>query len=63
MKDTTDKCRVKMFLKEELALLVHMPNNIVKFKQILNGLYDIDPYDENSFLPTKKEYQFMNNLE
>ena len=31
--------RNTMDLKEELALLVDMPNNIVKFKKFSNGLY------------------------
>ena len=48
--------------KEKLALLVHMPNKIVKLKQILNGLYSMDPNDEKSFVLNKKEYQFMNML-
>jgi hypothetical protein len=42
--------------KEELALLVHMPDKIVKFKQFSNGLYAIDPSDKKSFRMTKKPY-------
>jgi hypothetical protein len=49
--------------KEEVALLVHMPNKIVKFKQFSNGLYAMDPNDEKSFKMTKKPYQFLNTLE
>jgi hypothetical protein len=48
--------------KEELALLVHMPDKIVKFKQFSNGLYAMDPSGENSFMMTKKPYQFLNTL-
>ena len=32
MKDMTDKLCITMGLKEEMELLVHIPNNIVKFK-------------------------------
>jgi hypothetical protein len=32
--------------KEERALLVHMPDKIVKFKQFSNGLYAMDPNDK-----------------
>jgi hypothetical protein len=49
--------------KEELALLVHMPDKIVKFKQFSNGLYAMDPSDEKSFMMTKKPHQFLNTLE
>ncbi len=63
MKDMTNKFRVTMDSKEELALLVHMPDRIVKFKQFSNGLYAMDPSDEKSFKRTKKPYQFLNTLE
>ena len=33
MKYMTDKCRITVDLKEELVLLVHMPNMIVNSKQ------------------------------
>ena len=42
MKDMTDKFRVTMDSKEELILLVHMPNKIEKFKQFSNGLYAME---------------------
>ena len=63
MKDMTEKFHATMTLKEEPALLVHMPNKIVKLKQSSNELYSMDPNDENSFILTKKYYQFMNTLE
>ena len=40
--------------KEELVLLVHMPNKNVKLKQFSDGLYAMDPNDENSFILTKQ---------
>ena len=52
LKDVTEKFCLEMDLKEELALLVHMPNKIIMFKQFLDGLYSMRPNDENSFVPT-----------
>ena len=49
LKDMTKKFRVTMDSTKELALLVHMPDKIVKFKQFSNGLYAMDPSDETSF--------------
>ena len=45
MKYTTWKVRVTMDSEEELALLAHMPNKIVNFRQISNGLYAMDLND------------------
>ena len=56
--------RVTMDSKQELTLLVYMPDKIVKFKQFSNGLYAMDPNNEKSFEVTnKKPYQFLNTLE
>ena len=64
MKDMTDKlCATMGCSKEELALLVHMPNNIIKLNRISNGLYVIETNDEKIFLLTKQEYQFINKLD
>jgi hypothetical protein len=63
MKDMTDKFRVTMDSKEELALLVHMPDKIVKFKQFSNGLFAMDPNNEKSFELNKKPYQFRTTIE
>ena len=60
LKDMTKKFRVTMDSKEDLAMLVHMPDQIVKFKQFSNGLYAMDPNDEKSFI--KKPYQFLNSV-
>ena len=62
MKYTTETFCIKMDQKEELELLVHMPNKIVKFKQFSNILYDMDPNNEKSFIITRKEYQIINTL-
>ena len=40
--------------KEELSLLVYMPNNIVNIKQFSNSLYAIDPNDENGLYSPSK---------
>ena len=34
-----------------------------KVRVILNALCAMDPNEKNSFVLTKQEYQFMNNLE
>ena len=53
MKDMAEKFCVTMDFEEELALLVHMPNKIVKFKKFSNGLYAIDPNGKKSYVLTK----------
>jgi hypothetical protein len=62
MQDMTAKFRVTMDSKEELALLVHLPDKIVKFKQFSNGLYAMDPNDKKSYELTKKPYQFVSTV-
>jgi hypothetical protein len=47
--------------KQELALLVHLPDKIVKFKQFSNGLYAMDLNDHKSFEIPKKPIQLMNS--
>jgi hypothetical protein len=53
--DVTDKFRVTMDSSEELALLVHMPNKIVRFKQMKGGLYAMNPKDpeNNGSVPSQ----------
>jgi len=64
LKDMTNKFRATMDSKEELALLVHMPDKTVKLKQFMNGLYAMDPNDKESFeMKTQKPYQFLNTQE
>ena len=52
-----------MDAKEELALLVHMPNKIVKSRQFYNELYSMDSNDKKSFILTKKQNKILNMLE
>ena len=61
--DMTEKFCVTMDSKEELELLVHMPNKIVRFDKFSNGLYAMDKNNEKSSILTNKQYQFMNKLE
>ena len=63
MKYMTEKFCVVMDSKEELALLVHMPNKIVKFRQLSNEIYATDKNNEKGSIIIKKQYQFMNKLE
>ena len=59
MKDKMEKFCVTVNSKEDLALLVHRPNRIVKFNQFSNGLYVMNLINENSFILTNKRYQFL----
>jgi hypothetical protein len=52
-----------MDLKEELALLAHMTEKIVTFKQFSNGSHSMDPKDKKSCKLTKKPHQFLNKAE
>ena len=45
IKDMIEKFCVTVDSEEELVLLVHMPNKIVRFNQFSNGLYSMDPND------------------
>jgi hypothetical protein len=58
LKDMTKRFRVTMDSEKQLALLVHLPDKIVKFKQFSNGLYAMDPNDKESF--EMKPMQLMN---
>jgi hypothetical protein len=53
--DVTDKFRVTMDSSKELALLVHMPDKVVRFKQMNGGLYAMNPKDpeNNGSVPVK----------
>jgi hypothetical protein len=59
--------RVPYNLEQELALLVHTPGKIVKFKQWPNGLYAMDPNDKASYKLTGTNeaipHQFLNSQE
>ena len=63
MKDMTDKFCATMDTKEETPILVNMPNNILKFRQFSNVLYDMDTNDEKIFVLINKSYTFVNTIE
>ena len=63
MKDMTDKFCATMDTKEETPILVNMPNNILKFRQFSNVLYDMDTNDEKIFVLINKAYTFVNTIE
>ena len=50
---------------KEKAFHVHMPNKIVKFGQMKNGLYGMNPKDDDTFIKTNKagNIQMLNTAE
>ncbi len=59
--DMTSKFRVTMDSNEETALLVHFPNKVVKFKQMSNGLYAMNPTKLESYGKLPK-YQMIQTI-
>ena len=55
--------RVTFDSDNQLALLVHMPNQLVKFKQMNNKLYAMNPEESKSFSNPTTNFQFVNTLE
>ena len=60
-----DKFKVTFDSLKERSMLVHMPNKVVRFRQINNGLYSMDPNDktETIGIKSKKSLQFINTVE
>ena len=56
LKDMTARFRVTMDSSREKAFLVHLPDKIVKFKQLSNEIYGMDPTDPASYM-SKEEYE------
>ena len=50
LSDMTDKFRVTMDSNIEKALFVHLPDKVVKFKQLLNDLYGMNPADPENYI-------------
>ena len=48
--DMTDKFRVTMDSNIGKALFVHFPDKIIKFKQLNNNLYGMNPADSESYI-------------
>ena len=58
LSDITDKFRVTMDTANEKAMLIHLPDRIVKFEQMSNGLYARDPTKT-----TSDKYQLVQTVE
>ena len=54
IKDMTDSFQVTMDLDVETTLFVHLPNKIIRFRQLENNLCSMNPSDPNSYI-TKQE--------
>ena len=57
----TDKFRVTMVSNIENVLFVHLPDKIVKFKQLNNNLYDMNSVDSESYI-SKDEFKRNNKI-
>ena len=51
--DMADKYKVTMDTSNERAMLVHMDNKIIKFKQMNNRLYAMDPRNPDEYIVHK----------
>jgi len=58
----TSKYNVTYDSEKETAILVHMPNKIVRFRQMSNGLYALNPLSRDSYTTTNK-FQFVETVE
>ena len=54
LKDMIDKHRVTMDSEKEKAMFIHMPDNIVVFKQLDKNLYGMDPTNKSSYMVRKE---------
>ena len=54
LSDFTDRYKVIMNTDKEKAMIVYFPNKIVKFHQLDNQLWRLDPADKVSYLPYEK---------
>ena len=50
----TDKFRVTMDSNIEKSLFVHLLDKVVKFKQLHNNLYGMNPADPESYITKNK---------
>ena len=63
MCDMRKQFRITMDTRKEAALLVHMGDKAVKFKEWPNGLYAMNPSDSESFGTLSEQYQMIQTLE
>jgi hypothetical protein len=54
---------IMMDTNKEAALVVHLPNKAVKFKEWSNGLYAMNPEDPESFGTIQDQYQMIHTIE
>jgi hypothetical protein len=59
--DMTKKFRVTMDLLKDKALLVHLPDKVVCFKEMKNGLYALNPNNKQNYISNKK-VQLVNTI-
>ena len=57
LSDMTSKFKVTMDTSKEKAFFVHLPDKIVKFRQMENNLYGMDPSDPKSFISKNKDWR------
>ena len=48
-----DKHKVTIGAENEKAITLHLPNKMVKFRQLNNWLWVLDPADETSYMSYK----------
>jgi hypothetical protein len=63
MCDMRKKFSITMDTNKAAALLVHLPNKAVKFKEWPNGLYAMNPEDLESFGTILDQYQMIQTIE
>ena len=61
LSDMMKRFRVTMDSLRDKALLVHLPDKVVRFKEMKNGLYALNPNDKSSYIPNNK-LQLVNTI-
>ena len=62
LSDMTNKFWVTMDSNIEKALFVHLPDKAVKFKQLHNNVYGMNPADPESYI-TKNQFEKQNKIQ
>ncbi len=63
MSNMRKKYRITMDTNKEAALIVHLPNKTVKFKEWPNGLYAMNPSEPDSPESIPNQYQMIQTIE
>jgi hypothetical protein len=61
--DLDSKCCVTYDSKKDKVLHVHLPDKIVRFPELKNGLYALDPHKDNIVHKANKNVQMLNTVE